>query len=296
MLTTIKSALRPTVRWLQNKATLNYTSGPEADNAISTASYICKLGYNVTIGYWNLTKESPQHVVSQHHSAITRLTEHHIPGYLSIKAPAFEFNHDSYLSLIEASDKGNIRLHFDSLHHEYTDATFRLIETFTERYQHVPGCTLPGRWQRSLADAEHAIQLGSAVRVVKGQWPDPDRPDTDPAKGFMAVIEKLAGKAQHVRVASHDPVLVKAALTRLVETDTPCELEVLYGLPLQHVIPIAASFAVPVRIYIPFGYAWLPYCISTVRKNPAILWWLFRDALGGNYLKRIPILQAKQNK
>lgn len=293
MLTTIKSALRPTVRWLQDKATLNYTSGPEADDAISTASHINQLGYNITIGYWNLGSESPQHVMSQHHSAITRLTEHHIPGYLSIKAPAFEFNHASYLSLIEASNKGNIRLHFDSMHHEHTDATYKLIEAFLDRYHHVPGCTLPGRWQRSLADAERAIQLGSAIRVVKGQWPDPAQPDMDPAKGFMAVIEKLTSKAQLVRVASHDPILVKTALSRLKETETPCELEVLYGLPLQHVVPIAASLAVPVRIYIPFGYAWLPYCISNIRKNPAILLWLFRDALGGNYLKRIPIFQHR---
>lgn len=290
MLASIKPMLRPGVRWLQDKATLNYTSGPEADNAITTAGYVDQLGYKITIGYWNLANESPQQVMVQNHRALKLLSDNSIHDYLSIKAPAFKFNHDAYLSLIEASIQENVSLHFDSLHPEHTDATINLIKFFSDQYKNVPGFTLPGRWPRSLDDAEQAIQLGSTIRVVKGQWPDPDWPDIDPAKGFMDIIKKLAGHGLPVRVASHDPVLVRKALSHLKETETACELEVLYGLPLQHVIPIAASYAVPVRIYIPFGYAWLPYCISAIRKNPAILWWLFRDALGGSYLKRIPVL------
>jgi proline dehydrogenase len=73
------------------------------------------------------------------------------------------------------------------------------------------GCAIPGRWRRSLEDAEHAIELGVRVRVVKGQWPDPQQPDIDLRDGFLAVIDALAGRAASVGIATHDLPLAREA-------------------------------------------------------------------------------------
>lgn len=284
----IKNSLRPALRWLQQKAAMNYTAGPGADNALSTAKLLAGLGYQITLGYWNTNHEDPSHVLDRNITAKTLLSDSNIPGYLSIKAPAFGDNNDLLRSLVETGNQHRIPLHFDSLKPEFADLIFASINTVHQASQNITGCTLPGRWQRSPADAEQAMALGLAVRVVKGQWPDPVKTDIDPVSGFMSVIEALSGHTQAVRVASHDPVLVTMALNHLLGTGTPCELEVLYGLPLQHVIPIARTLGVPVRIYVPFGHAWIPYCLSAIRKNPSVLWWLFKDALGGSYVRRIP--------
>src|SRR2546428_10485730 len=84
-------------------------------------------------------------------------------------------------------------VHFDSLGPEVADQTFSLLADALERYPKI-GCTLPGRWRRSLEDADRAVKLRLNARVVKGQWVDPDEPSIDPAAGVLAVIDRLAGR------------------------------------------------------------------------------------------------------
>jgi len=125
---------------------------------------------------------------------------------------------------------------------------------------------------------------------------DPSEP-VDPFEGFLKVIERLAGRARHVSVATHDPKLVRAALSALLARGTPCELELLYGLPVGAVLPIARELGVPVRVYLPYGHAWLPYVVGRLKKEPRVALWLMRDVMdsmrsrivgkGGN--SRLPI-------
>ena len=66
------------------------------------------------------------------------------------------------------------RLHFDSLAPEHADRTFAAIARLRSRHPKLSlSVSLPGRWERSVADADWAIRHGVAVRVVKGQWADP---------------------------------------------------------------------------------------------------------------------------
>ena len=125
------------------------------------------------------------------------------------------------------------------------------------------------------------------VRVVKGQSPDPARADVDPAKGYLRVINRLAGRARSVAVATHDPLLARSSLTRLLEAGTPCELELLYGYPMRAVSTVARSMSVPIRVYIPFGNAWLPYALTQVINKPTRLWWILKDAFAASVPKTL---------
>jgi hypothetical protein len=44
------------------------------------------------------------------------------------------------------------------------------------------------------------------------------------------------------------------------------------------VLKVARDLAVPIRNYLPYGYAWLPYALRQARRDPRILWWVLRDA------------------
>ncbi len=140
--------------------------------------------------------------------------------------------------------------------------------------------TLPGRWRRSLTDADWARERGLTVRVVKGQWADPADPDRDMQAGFLATIDRLAGGQSHVAVASHDVPLANQALRRLQATRTDCSLELLYGLPMKAALAMAQSLGVPVRVYVPYGAAYLPYALGKLKQNPRMAWWLLRDLVG----------------
>jgi proline dehydrogenase len=141
------------------------------------------------------------------------------------------------------------------------------------------GCTLPGRWVRSPVDAERAADSGFYVRVVKGQWPDPSHRQRDPVQGFLAVIDRLAGRRSPVGVATHDTPLAREALRRLQAAGTPCQLEQLFSLPLRPGLRAARDAGVPVRIYVPFGRSWLPYRVSEGSRDPRVLWWFLRDMI-----------------
>jgi proline dehydrogenase len=62
-------------------------------------------------------------------------------------------------------------------------------------------------------------------------------------------------------------------------------LEILYGLPAQRQIALARELGVAVRMYLPYGSAYLPYCLGQLRRRPRLAWWLLRDAVA-NRLRR----------
>ena len=83
-----------------------------------------------------------------------------------------------------------------------------------------------------------------------------------------------------VGVATHDPDLAEAALNLLLEAGTPCELELLRGLPRRRTLEVARRMGVPVRFYYPFGPGWWPYAIDKALARPYLPVWAFRDMLG----------------
>jgi proline dehydrogenase len=97
--------------------------------------------------------------------------------------------------------------------------------------------------------------------------------------GFLKIIDELCGRATCVAVASHDVPLVREALSRLLRAGTPCELELLHGLPTRIAIKMGRSLSVPIRFYVPYGKAWLPYLLRQARRNPRVLGWFARDLM-----------------
>jgi proline dehydrogenase len=143
-----------------------------------------------------------------HLTAAEALSRNGLDAYLSIKAPALGFSPDLIAKLLERTSPAGVRVHFDSLSAESADRTLALIANAREHHDEL-GITIPGRWRRSLDDADTAVELGLEVRVVKGQWPAPQAPEQDPRAGFLAVVERLAGRARRVAVATHDDGLAR---------------------------------------------------------------------------------------
>lgn len=285
----IRQRLRAVVDQVARKASRNYVAGPTLDDAQRVSRHLAERGYWVTQGYWDGVGDTPMAVQHAYLGALRQLADFGRNSYLSLKIPALQYNPAWYAAVLAESRQSGVALHFDSLAPEQADLMHGFIEAHTEPSRAGDiGCTLPGRWRRSVTDAERVADLGLNVRVVKGQWQDPDRPDTDPRAGFLAVIEALAGRARCVRVATHDPLLARAALTRLQAADTRCELELLYGLPVADLADLAADLKVPVRVYIAFGHAYLPYALASVRKHPGLFLKLVMAAYKRDYLASFP--------
>jgi proline dehydrogenase len=280
---------RELARWLTGRvkapfyglarvASRSYIAGDKLDDAIAVAGRLVESNCSATIGYWDGPNDSPTSVIRAYQSALAGVSTAKVDAYLSIKLPSLGYSRDLIHELANRAMESGVGLHFDALGPETVARTWEAIAELPGGGANL-GCTLPGRWARSPADADWAVEHGLAVRVVKGQWPDPEKPKLDPRVGYLEVIERLAGRARRVAVASHDLPTARRAIEMLLAASTPTTLELLYGLPSRRQIEMARELNVPVRIYVPYGVAYLPYCLGQMKRNPRIAWWLLRDAI-----------------
>jgi proline dehydrogenase len=254
-----------------------YVAGPAIEDALRMCERLAARNFGATIGYWNRVGEPPRAVADEYLRAVQRIAHAGLDCPLSIKASTFGCSRSLMDEILARALEAGLGLHFDAMRPESAESTFALVAVSSVRSARV-GCTLPGRWRRSLLDAERAIMLGVEVRVVKGQWPDPVR-DVVPHEGYLSVIDRLAGRARRVTVATHDTELAREALRRLCEAGTPCELELLFGLPLRPSLRVAAEAGVSASLHVPYGESWLPYWLSRLRDDPQLLVWLACNVL-----------------
>ena len=276
---TLRRVLGKLASPIERRAARVYQAGPRLADAMAVCRRFKDAGTATILGLQNKTGEDSRVAADAYLEAIESLAGTGLDCYVSVKAPPLQFSHELFGALLARSRDAGIRLHLDSHAMETADPTFALLD----RAGPVPlrdiGVTLPGRWKRSLADADWAVERGVSVRVVKGQWEDPGEPGRDPGQGFLQVVERLAGRAAHVGIASHNASLVRDSARRLSEKGTSCELELLYGLPARRALSVAREFSMNNRMYVPYGCPSLPYSAGDIPKNLISALWLLRDVL-----------------
>lgn len=263
-------------------AARRYVVGDRPEQALALARELRERQILSTLGYWNADGESPDLVAANYLSLLDSLAPAGLGAYVSVKAPALHY--DRSLSDRIVSQAGHRRVHFDAHEPDTADLTFALIADLVRAHPGATlGMTLPARWRRSLQDAELALHWRTPVRIVRGQWQGDDHANW--RAGFLSLVDQLAGRARAVSIASHNVPLAREALRRLRAAGTPCDLELLYGLPVKASLAMARSEDVPVRVYVPFGHAFLPYALHQLRRNPRIMFWLLRDLVTGRAFK-----------
>jgi proline dehydrogenase len=256
-----------------------YTAGPRLDDVIAVCKSLATYGVTSAIGYWGDPDESARAVADVHLAAINRLSAEQMDCYVSIKLSRLGFDAGLFAELASAATRSNVRLHVDALGPESVDATLRLLEGVPRTGR--LGTTLPGRWHRSVDDTARIIELGLAVRVVKGQWLDDGPKRIDPSEGFLGIVDRLSGHQGGVAVATHDVRLLTESLRHLTESGTPCESELFFGLPFRGPAIAAWRLGVPVRVYVAYGASGPPFSVKELRRKPVAWWWFMQDVLLG---------------
>jgi proline dehydrogenase len=277
------SARRPDngIRWLgpiRRRRALAYRAGT-LDQALEVCRRLAGEGIASVIGYSASPVESPRAAADSYLAAFDRLSAEDLDCYVSVKLSGMGFDPGLFDELVVAAEQSGRRLHIDALWPGTVDPTMALLKG--EQRARPLGATLPGRWRRSLDDASRLIELGLALRIVKGEWSDDAGGNAEPAKGFLDVVDHLSGYQGGVAVATHDVRLLDESLRRLVLSGTPCEAELLFGMPFGGPAAVARNLGVPIRVYVPYGDTWAPYSLSDLRTQPRAMWWLVQDLLLG---------------
>jgi proline dehydrogenase len=260
---------------VMRRAASSYVAGPEIGDALRVALRLQSKGFASTIGFWNGDHDSPRLVADAYLQSLAAMPGRNLDN-LCIKLPALQYSYDLLDEVLSAANRLNVRVHFDSLGLDTVDRTLSVLDRALLTYTNL-GITIPATWKRSLRDIDWVVERKLPVRIVKGQWPDSS--SVNPDQEFALAIQRLAGRVAQVNVATHNAELARQSLERLHAAGTRVVMDLLYGLPVRRSLAVAGQFAVPVRFYIPFGHAWLPYCFSQARKNPRILFWMLKDSL-----------------
>lgn len=273
---------------LIKRATRAYVAGDTLDDAIGLAERVRDAGFSCTLCYWNDGTEEPAKVANEYLRILSEGAERGLDLALAVKLPALWERQEEVDRIVGRARELGYPAIFDSHDPHKSDD---IISSLARAKPHGMGMAIPGRWHRSLEDAELAIELGVRVRVVKGQWPDPSDPGIDLREGYLRVIRHLAGRASFVGVATHDAPLAREAMEILADAGTPFEQEFVFPLPIAPAMEEGKRFGAAARIYLPYGSAWLPYSLSRAAANPIMLYWLARDTiLGRNF--SVPQRQA----
>lgn len=253
--------------------------GPGPGAAARRCSALDRAGLASTIGYFQASDARPETIVAANAGVARLLAGRGGDVYLSVKAPPLGFDPRRVRSIADAAAAAGLALLFDAHSPRDSERTLELVSGLLGDFPGT-GFALPARWRRSLADAA-AFRDGTArIRVVKGEWADPDWSDPDVEASYLALVERLAGRAAPVAVATHDPHLAERALASLLAAGTPCELEQLHGLPRRRTMAVARRLGVPVRVYVPFGPGWWPYALDKALARPYLLSWMIEDRFG----------------
>jgi proline dehydrogenase len=232
------------------------------------------------LGYFQSGQSRPEEIVAANVAAAQLLADRSGDAYLSVKAPPLAFDPAHLRTIAGSAAAAGMALMFDAHAPRDADRTLQAVRDLLGPFPRT-GFALPARWLRSRCDADSFRDSSARIRLVKGEWADPDWRGQDVEASYLALVARLAGRAAPVAVATHDPALAERALAVLLQAGTPCELEQLRGLPARRTMAVARRLGVCVRVYVPFGPGWWPYALDKALARPYLLSWMIKDRLGG---------------
>lgn len=247
--------------------------GPDARAAARIAAALERRGIGATLGYFQANGGSAESIEAANLAALATLAGRN--AYLSVKTPPLGHDPARIGRIADAARAAGTTILFDAHAPHDADPTLAALDHLLPDHPGT-GCVIPARWGRSPADAERLRDSTARIRLVKGEWADPDW-SGDIELAYMELVHQLAGRKAPVAVATHHPPLARAALSLLRAAGTPCELEQLRGLPRRETMQVAARMGVAVRVYIPFGPGWWPYAVDKALARPWLPLWFAKD-------------------
>jgi proline dehydrogenase len=176
----------------------------------------------------------------------------------------------------------------------YTEATVEILEQVQEEHGNA-GVAVQAYLRRSSTDLKRLSGLKPKIRLVKGAYRESSsiafQRKTEVDDNYRGLLDQMfeemvmtGGGRQQLAIATHDPALIEfasAKIRKLGLRPDQYEFQMLLGIrrDLQQSV---VSQGHPLRIYVPFGEAWVPYFMRRLSERPANLIFVVRSLLAEN--------------
>jgi len=173
-------------------------------------------------------------------------------------------------TILTAAGRNTVR--FDMEGSEHTQPTLEMCLELHAKYKNL-GQAVQAYLFRTEADIDRLIQNQISVRLCKGAYKENAsiayKSMDDIRENFLGLAYKLLKEGHRPSIATHDEYLLLKILAFVAKENISPEsfyLEMLYGVgrDLQNTL-LKKGFQV--RVYTPFGKAWLPYTIRRLLEK-----------------------------
>ena len=223
----------------------------------------------------------------------------HRPVDISAKVSAlgmdigYEFCKNNVETLIDALGHHTIR--FDMEGSDLTERTLNLGLELQKSHQNL-GVVLQAYLRRTEQDIQSVIDQGVTTRLCKGAYKEPEalayQSMDQIRENYLKQAFRLLKEGNRAAIATHDEILIDQIIEFIEKEKIPHNsfyFELLYGVR-RDVQKSLLNKGYQVRIYVPYGKAWLPYTLRRLAERKEniifVLKSLVRETLGlGKYSK-----------
>jgi proline dehydrogenase len=296
-----------TNRWMRERATrtafvrrsvVKFMPGETIEDAIGAASalppglntILTRLGENLED-----IKEADE-VVEHYRKVIDLVKAAGLDAQISIKPTQLGYDQDPEVcftycvELLERCEAAGNFFWLDMESSPYVEGTIALYKRLRERSDKV-GVAIQAYLYRTQKDVEELAALGSAIRLVKGAYLEPEsvafpkKADVD--ENYFALASRLlqddaAKPGALLHIATHDIPLQERLQTVIADRNVPqsrYEFAMLYGIQAGRQEALARA-GCRARCLISYGEYWFPWYMRRLAERPANVWFVVRTMFG----------------
>ena len=291
--------------WMRERATktafvrrsvVKFMPGERIEDAIEAARALKPQGINTILTRLgeNITRiEEAQEVYDHYIRVIDLVKAAGLDAQISIKPTQLGFDqnpdicYDYCLKLLQKSDAAGNFFWLDMESSPYVEGTIALYKRLRASSPNV-GIAIQAYLYRTEKDIEELIQLGSAIRLVKGAYLEPasvaypKKADVD--ANYLKLATRMlqddnARPGALLHIATHD-LAIQAKLQDIVRqrnvAQSRYEFAMLYGIQTGRQQELGRQ-GVKVRCLISYGEYWFPWYMRRLGERPANVWFVVKN-------------------
>jgi proline dehydrogenase len=283
---TLPAVPRPVVRYFAGR----YIAGETLEEAVACVQQLNVEGVCATLdvlGEDILNEEDAAGMTALCKEALHAMAREHLDSNLSIKLTSLGLKLGKDLCIrhvrevLSAARELRTFVRFDM---EDSTCTSDTIEIFRGLHREFPatGIVLQAYLHRTESDALTLLNEDPNFRLCKGIYKEKkeiafqDRASVQ--RNYIKLLEVMLGRRAYVGIATHDSLLVDAALKLIAELSLgkdQYEFQMLLGVRPELRRRLVRD-GHRVRLYVPYGSHWYNYSLRRFKENPEIAGYVFK--------------------
>lgn len=270
-----------------------FVAGEDRETAIAAARELNERGVAVSLDLLGENVKEPGAAAAARDAYIDLLdgiAEAGVDSNISIKLTmlgldiARRLAEENLRAILEAALEHGNWVRIDMEGSPYTQLTLEIFERVWESYRNV-GVVLQSMLRRTENDLERMLEMGARVRLVKGAYREPAalafQAKAEVDRAFDRLAERLLDAANEPAIATHDDARIRHVLEHAARRQIPpdrYEFQMLYGIRSKTQLEMAAH-GHRMRVYVPYGEAWLPYFTRRLRERKENVTFVLRNLI-----------------